>query len=188
MPASTYLYVSIVDIVMGAGLPGVVNNAGSRSGGIAFAATQAGHQCIGVRGYWAGGATSLKVSLWLPTGNVREATVTIAVSGPGLWSAVFPTFFTLVPGQPYGITVWDTSGGHYTTYNGATTGTAPMADIMPAGVNGTGPAMIGPSSEVIFYSSGNNTSDGRYGIYGTGDAAPTLVSAGLWYPIEPMIV
>lgn len=186
MPASTYLYVSIVDIVMGSGLSGVVSSSGSRSGGMAFAATQAGHECIGVRGYWAGGATSLKASLWLPTGNVREASVTISVSGAGLWSAVFSGFFALTAGQRYGITVWDTSGSNYTTYNGSTTGTAPMADIMPAGVSGTGPAMIGPSSEVAYYAS--NNSDGRYGIYGNGDAAPTLVSTGLWYPIEPMIV
>jgi hypothetical protein len=186
MPASTYLYVSLVDIVIASGLAGVVNNAGSRTGGMAFLATQAGHQCVGARGYWAGGATSLKISLWLPTGNVREATVTISVSGPGLWSAFFPTFFNLVPGQAYGITVWDTSGGNYTTYNGLTTGTAPMADILPAGVNGTGPAMIGPSSAVAFYVS--NSSDGRYGIYGNGDAAPQLVSTGLWYPVEPLIV
>lgn len=186
MPASTYLYVSLVDIVMGAGLGGVVNNAGSRTVGNGFVSIQAGHECWGARGYWAGGATSLKVSLWLPTGNVREATVTIPVSGAGLWSAFFLSGFSLTAGQPYGITMWDTSASNYTSFNGTTSGAGAMADVLPAGVNGTGPAIIGPSSEIAFYAI--NSSDGRYGMYGNGDAAPQLVSTGIWYPIEPAIV
>jgi len=182
--STTYLYVSVVDIVMGGGLAGVVNNAGNISGGMGFAATQAGKNCGGARGYWAGGATSLKISLWRASDGARVANTTIAVSGAGLWTATFTTPFALVAGQAYGITMWDTSGDHYTSYNGATTGTAPMADVMPAGLSG-GPAMIGPGIEVTYYAS--NSGDGRYGIAQSGDINPNGALSGVWYPVEPIV-
>ena len=181
---STYLFVSIVDIVMGGGLAGVVNNAGNITGGMAFASTLGGKHCAGARGYWAGGAATLKISLWRASDNVRVAVGAVTVSGPGLWVAYFNAY-ALVTGQAYGITAWDISGGHYTSYNGATSGTAPMGDVLPAGLS-TGPAMIGPGVEVTFYSIANSGDD-RYGIAGGGDAAPVGNVPGVWYPIEPIV-
>jgi hypothetical protein len=183
---ATTLYVSIVDMVMGAGLSGVVSNAGSRTGGMSFTPTESGIICTGARGYWAGGATSLKVSLWDYT-HARATSVTVSVSGAGLWTATFPSGgISLALGQgPYAITAWDTSGGHYTSYNGTTSGTAPMGNLLPAGVTTPAPALLGPGLAVAIYSA--TTADGKYGIFGSGDAVPLSTSTGVWYPIEPTI-
>jgi len=178
---SSLVFLSPVDMAMGAGAAGIVNQSGSQTCGVGMAATEEGHDCTGARGYLAGGATSLKVSLWRSTDSVRVATVTIAVSGAGVWTATFGSAFPLVAGIPYVITVWDTSAGNYTSFNITTSGSGPLGNVLPpvsSGVN----AVAGQYVEYCPYPSLS-----VYSNYAAGDAVPSSDSVSLGFPIEPTV-
>lgn len=186
----TALYLSIVDIAAGAGLAGILNNSGNKTRGIGFGAIQAGHYCTGARFYWAGPATTLTIDLWSSATNTSVATVNVAVTGtPGIYTVTFATPYLLTAGLSMGLTVWDTAGasGHYTTYNGTTTGTAPLRGYMPAS-SGTGTVVLGPFVSACGYGGSASSADGVYGLTSTGHAVPTNSGTDTaWNPIEPMV-
>lgn len=183
------LFVSPVDIAMGAGLAGIVNNSGNKTRGIGFGAIQASHYCLGGRGYWAGPATTLTVVLWDGSTNGVAATVNIAVgAAQGLWLASFASPYALQAGRSMAITAWDTAGLNYTTYNGQQgTGTAPMGAFMPySGLAG----MIGPFVEVCGFGGAASSASALWGLTSAGNAVPTTAGTDTvgWNPIEPMVV
>lgn len=179
------LFVSIVDIVNGQGAGGLVNSAGSQTQAVGFGPTQAGHSCTGGRFIWAGPATTIKVSLWDATAT-RVANVSVAVSGAGTYIATFASAVALVAGESYAIAMWDTAGAHFTTYNGAATGTGHLGDFMPIGSIAV---LSGPYIEYVPSSvfAGTGSAATIYGMQSAGDTIPNGTGSGtVWSPIEPM--
>ena len=120
----------------------------------------------GAKGYWAGPATSIKVSLW-SSGGVRLASGTAAVGSASTYSINFSATQPLVAGTQYVVTVWDTSGTNYTTV---------LSAIGPAGnsVNGF-LANPGPVS-LTYYDN----------LYGTGDIFPGSTISTQIYGVDPV--
>lgn len=184
------LYVSIVDIAAGAGLAGLTSVAASRTQGVGFGAIQAGHSCVGARFYWKTTSTNVKVSLWDGLSpNSRLASVTVAVTGDGIYTATFASPVALQAGHPYAITMWDTAGAAYTAMNGTTSGTAPVGGFLPA--NGgnlsvvAGPFVIYCGATLL---AGTSSASCVYGLNAAGDALPNAgADTTHWNPIEPMV-
>jgi len=172
------LFVSPVDFAMAVGLSQVQNQSGSITMSLGFAATQTGHSCTGARGYWAGPATTLKVSLW--SAGSRLTSANVAVSGPGVFTVSFGSSVALTAGTQYAISVWDTAGLHYTTM--LINSTSILYPVLPAvelGVN----VIAGQYIEFCPYVSGNTP----YSAQGSGDANPASFSPFYGSPIEPTV-
>lgn len=172
------LFISPVDMAMAVGLSQVANQSGSTTMSLGFAATQAGHSCTGARGYWAGPATTLKVSLW--SASTRLASQTVAVSGAGVFTASFGSSVALTAGVQYAISVWDTAALNFTTM--LVNSGSSLYPVLPAvelGVN----AIAGQYIEFCPYVS----TASPYTAQGSGDANPTSVSSLYGSPIEPTV-
>jgi hypothetical protein len=189
VPNST-LFLSIVDIATSAyGILGVASAAASISTAIPFGATQANHFCTGARFYWAGSATTIKVSLWRSSDNARVANVSIPVAGAGIFTANFASPFALVAGLQYAVAMWDTSGAAYTYYNGqAGSGASPLGGFMPFSDN-NGAALAGPFIEYVGATAfaGQSSASTTYGLQVAGDVIPTSNSTSKWSLIEPTV-
>lgn len=172
------LFVSPVDLALGVGLAQIASQAGSITMSLGFSATQAGHSCTGARGYWAGGATTLKISLW--SGGARLTSVNVVVAGAGVFTATFGAAVALAAGQAYAISVWDTAGAHYTTMRIDTLSILyPVLPAQKLGVN----VVAGQYIEFCPYASGNTP----YSAQAAGDANPTSLSTNYGSPIEPTV-
>jgi hypothetical protein len=175
------LYLSIVDMANGQGAGGLANNAGNQTMGVVFAATQASHFCTGGRFIWMGGATSIKVSLWDSTGS-RVATVTISVAAAGTYTATFASAVALTAGEAYCISFWDTSAGHYSSFNGASSGAGHPGDFLPQVAS-----IGGPFFEFLFSAAFAGSGTGSiFGVFAAGDNLPTSAGSTAWSTIEPM--
>ena len=178
------LYLSVVDLVTGYGLGGVGTTSASETMAVGFGATQAGHYCGGVRGYWAGSATTLKASLWNAAGS-RVTSATLAVTGAGTYSIPFASAQAITAGAPYAVSVWDTSGSQYTYFNGSNTGTDPLGPFLPTDiVCFAGPFLLYCGVPALVSVSGPAQ---VFGLMASGDAAPSTSSASKWSPLEPMV-
>jgi hypothetical protein len=175
---SMTLFLSPVDMAMAVGLSQVANQSGSITMSLGFAATQAGHSCTGARGYWAGPATTLKVSLW--SAGTRLASQTVSVSGAGVFTASFGSSVALTAGVQYAISVWDTAGLNYTTMlvNAGST----LYSVLPAVETGVN-VVAGQYIEYCPYISSSTP----YGAQGSGDANPSSGSPFYGCPIEPTV-
>lgn len=76
--------------------------------GVAFVPLQSGLKCTGVRGYWAGGAGTVKLSLYDDAGN-RLASGTASVSGAGAISVTFGSPVSLTAGATYRAAMYSTT-------------------------------------------------------------------------------
>jgi hypothetical protein len=175
---SMILFLSPVDMAMAVGLAQVQNQSGSITMSLGFSPTQAGHSCSGARGYWAGPATTLKVSLW--SAGTRLTSQNVAVSGPGVFTVTFGAAVAMTAGVPYAISVWDTAGLNYTTMliNSGST----LYFVLPA-VEAGANVVAGQYIEYCTYS-GSGT---PYSDQGSGDVEPTSFNPFYGSPIEPTV-
>ena len=109
--------------------------------------------------------------------------MTIGVGGTRVWTATFGAEIALVAGTSYALTVWDTSGSHYTSFNSTiSTGSESAGYVLPAAQYGVN-TVSGQYVQFCPYAALNDI----YGIYAAGDAAPTSVTPTLGFPIEPTV-
>jgi len=91
-------------------------NAGSLTTGVEFYPID---QCLitGVKFYWSSTATTIRASLW--SGSILLATSSLAVPGPGIYSAFFSSSYAITGSggvnTSHYVSIWDTGGTHYTS-------------------------------------------------------------------------
>jgi hypothetical protein len=146
------------------GTVGAQNTVGSQ-----FHFNESGAYCTGVFTYWAGGAATLKGSLWNNAGS-RVASGTLAVSGAGFAFIPFSSPYAIAQadlGLPMIASVYNNSAATYTKI-----------------ANNTYPSQPGGPSAPI--DDGYLTWD-QWSVYASGDAAPAANGAGLGesYMVEP---
>jgi len=157
---------------------GITNNAGDKTTGIRFSVYKPGRgniKCTGIRFRWAGGARSIKVTLWRgnyggadPISAVATKTNAVIVTGPGIYSILFDTPYTLVGTDYFGYwraAVYDTTAVNYTSCGGSGT-RHPDYNLFWAGPN----FFINQLTQ-----------------HAVGDARPTLETGVEEYPVEPIL-
>lgn len=144
------------------------NVAGNRTTAVEFAC-HAAYTITGIRFHWAGGAASIKVSLWTYFISSRLlATVTASIPGAGTHSILFAAPYVIEADQvglPLLATVYDSgSGTHYTR---ATDHAKTYPDF---------PFFGGPKFVWL-----------NFTWHVTGDAMPNSITGTDLYPIEPIL-
>jgi hypothetical protein len=117
----------------------------------------------GIKIYWNGAGTTIKVAIWTPGGTLL-ASGTQAIAGIGTYSINFTTPYTTTAYTPYMISLYDTAGLHYT--NSASTTLMPQSD----------PFIFAAHGMLLARS-----------YYQNGDAAPfTNAGTNVIYPVTPI--
>lgn len=124
--------------------------------------------CVGVRCYWAGGATTLRAKLWdVSGGGPALKTVDVVVGGAGEKLLMFAAGQLLTQGKNYFVTVYDTSAAHYTSI-------------------GSNAARFMSSNNAIF--AGPDFIWNGFTWFKGGDNAPDTEDGVDQYPVEPILV
>lgn len=93
--------------------PGTATGSGNFTTGVKFRVIRADF-VTGVEHFWTGAATTIRLSLWT-AGGVRAAFVDHAVSGPGLFTALFSSPYSIPPWTDFWVTAHDLAGLTYTS-------------------------------------------------------------------------
>lgn len=124
----------------------------------------------GIRFAWAGSAsTTVRASLYRFTDGTKLATVDVAVSAGGIYTATFATPHLIAAAdvaQYLTCAIWQTGGSIYSLYTGG---------VGEAGVSA--PFSVARSALI-------KENPGRYAA---GDASPSSFTAGEYYAVEPVI-
>jgi hypothetical protein len=118
---------------------------------------------VGVKGYWAGGADTIKCSLWDAPATTRLKTGTVVVSGAGNYTCDFSSTQAAAADTGYWFSVYGQDGTEYTAV--ITTSFPALPTILPNSY-GTPMVILGNS-------------------YSSGDIAPTNPITTQWTPAQP---
>jgi hypothetical protein len=152
-----------------------------------FYVSASGHTSTGVRFYWVGGlgALTIKASLWQATGNGTGSRVVSAngsVNAAGEYTISWAPQ-TLVPGEQYAVSVWETTGSNGTNIGNVSNSNSPLSFMLKGVMVMSGTAVV----YAPLVGNGGGAVVSPFAAYGNGDAYPINISATGFSPVEPVV-